>query len=243
MSISATINPATGTISAPGVTASTLVAASNAQQAGSTTPSTATGTALGSLTSNYSTFLKLLMTQLRNQDPTSPMNTDQFTSELVQFSSVEQQINTNSSLTQLIQLTQSAQLIQSSSMVGHSVAIIGTEMPVVSSKGAIQFTTPAAGPVTVSVYDSNGGHVGDSLVNATAGTNNWAWNAVAGNGATEPDGLYTVAVNSSDSTGTSTPVPFNVVATATGVQKSGSRLQLQLGPLAVDFSAVQKVLN
>ena len=54
---------------------------------------------LASLSSNFSDFLNLLMTQLKNQDPTSPMDANSFTSELVEFSSVEQQINTNTSLT------------------------------------------------------------------------------------------------------------------------------------------------
>src|ERR1700733_9299991 len=75
--------------------------------------------ALTSLTSNFQDFLGMLMTQLQNQDPTSPMDTNQFTNELVEFSGVEQQINTNSSLTQLIQLTQSGQVEQSASLVGH----------------------------------------------------------------------------------------------------------------------------
>ena len=65
--------------------------------------------ALGSLANNFQNFLTLLMTQLKNQDPTSPLDTNQFTSQLVQFTSVEQQINTNRSLGQLINLTQSGQ--------------------------------------------------------------------------------------------------------------------------------------
>ena len=73
---------------------------------------------LASLSSNFNNFLSMLMTQLKNQDPTSPMDTNQFTSELVQFSSVEQQINTNTSLTQLIQLTQGGEVMQASAMTG-----------------------------------------------------------------------------------------------------------------------------
>ena len=56
-------------------------------------------TALTSLSSNFSNFLRMLMTQLQNQDPTSPMDANEFTRELVQFSSVEQQIATNTSMT------------------------------------------------------------------------------------------------------------------------------------------------
>ena len=78
------------------------LAATNAATASSgTTATKSTGSAaLNSLSANFGDFLKLLMTQLQNQDPTSPLDTNQFTTELVQFSSVEQQINTNTSLTQ-----------------------------------------------------------------------------------------------------------------------------------------------
>src|SRR3979409_1060536 len=83
--------------------------------AASSSAVTQTGTtALDGLANNFTNFLSLLMTQLKNQDPSAPMDSNQFTTELVQFTSVEQQINTNSNLTQLIQLTQASQGEQSS---------------------------------------------------------------------------------------------------------------------------------
>ena len=83
-----------------------------------------TGTAaLEGLSTNFSTFLTMLMTQLQNQDPTSPLDSSQFTSELVQFSSVEQQINTNTNLTQLIQLTQASQVEQSSALLNKPATV------------------------------------------------------------------------------------------------------------------------
>ena len=82
------------------------IASVAAQQSSATAPQT--GLALTALSGNFGDFLKLLMTQLQHQDPTSPLDTNQFTSELVQFSAVEQQINTNTSLTKLIQLTQAS---------------------------------------------------------------------------------------------------------------------------------------
>ena len=62
----------------------------------------ANGAASAGVTGNFNTFLKILTTQLQNQDPTSPMDTNQFTQELVEFSGVEQQLNTNSLLQQLV---------------------------------------------------------------------------------------------------------------------------------------------
>ena len=204
----------------------------------------ATGaTAIGSLTTNYQTFLNLLMTQLKNQDPTTPMDTNQFTSELVQFSSVEQQINTNTSLTQLIQLTQSGELVQASAMVGHSVALSGSDMPVQSGSGKIQFAAAAAGPVTVAIYNSVGTHIGDSLIDSKKGLNTWGWNATDASGNTEPDGAYKVVVTATDAGGATKPLAFNVLGLATGVVKNGSSLQLQLGSVTTDFSNVQSVLN
>lgn len=240
--MSITNPPSASGLAAPGVSnaaTSALPKAPTANQAATDTGSTA----LGKLTSNYSTFLKLLMTQLQNQDPSSPMDTNQFTTELVQFSSVEQQINTNSSLTQLIQLTQSGALLQSSALVGHSVAVSRSDMPVQNGIGKIQFTAAASESVNISVYDSTGRHMGDSLVHASKGVNEWSWNAADSSGKTQPDGAYKIVVQGMDTTGAVSALPFNAIGLATGVTKNGTALQLQLGKMATDFGNVQAVLN
>src|SRR5580698_7789113 len=128
----------------------------------SATPASASSTAasstdpLSSLSSNFGDFLNLLLTQLQNQDPTSPMDANSFTSELVQFASVEQQINTNTSLTQLIQLTQVADVTQSSAILGKQVTVQSSQIPLQDSSGTVNFTTPSAEPVTITIRDSNG---------------------------------------------------------------------------------------
>src|SRR5271154_5399592 len=114
---------------------------------GSTSASTAATPAastdpLSSLSSNFGDFLNLLMTQLQNQDPTSPMDANSFTSELVEFSSVEQQINTNSNLTQLIQLTQASDVTQSSAILGKQVAVQSSQLPLQNGSGTVNFTAP-----------------------------------------------------------------------------------------------------
>lgn len=217
--------------------------AASAAQAGAATGAGSGSAAQGQLTTNYQTFLNLLMTQLQNQDPTTPMDTNQFTTELVQFSSVEQQINTNTSLTQLIQLTQSGELVQSSAMVGHTLAVANTDMPVQNGTGKIDFTATAPGQVTVAVSNSAGTLLGDSTVPVTKGPNTWSWNAVDANGNTQPDGAYKVVVTATDGAGASKVLPYDAIAKATGVVKNGSALQLQLGPVVTDFSNVQSVIS
>lgn len=241
-----------GTLSASilsGLPSSELSASAQASLASANAPTaaqaaSATGTnALAQLTGNYQTFLNMLMTQLQNQDPSSPMDTNQFTTELVQFSSVEQQINTNSSLTQLIQLTQSGEMLQGSAIVGHSVAAANTDMSVQSGTGTIQFTAAAAEPVQISVYNSAGALMNSSSVNAAKGANTWSWNATAANGQTQSDGDYRVVVNTTSSTGVTTAIPFNTVGLATGVLTNGTTLDLQMGGVTTAFSNVQQVVN
>ena len=197
--------------------------------------------ALGSLANNFQNFLTLLMTQLKNQDPTSPLDTNQFTSQLVQFTSVEQQINTNRSLGQLINLTQSGQVIQSSSMVGRRVEVESDQLSLQNGGATVKFTSPTDGPVAVAVFAPNGTKVAEGLVQARTGSNEWSWNGRNGNGALLRDGAYRVAITGNNADGSSRALPFTVLGTATGVAQQDNAVKLQLGGLTVDFSAVKSV--
>jgi flagellar basal-body rod modification protein FlgD len=199
--------------------------------------------AFASLDGNFNDFLNMLMTQLQNQDPTSPMDTDTFTSELVQFSSVEQQIQTNTSLTSLIQLTQGSEVIQGSSMIGQTVTVQSTQIPLQNSVGTVNITTPAAEPVSVSITNASGTDIFDTTVNAAAGNNTFTWNGTDNTGATVPDGLYTLVATGTNVGGGTSNLPFTVTGTATGVLSSNNTVELQIGPLTVPFSSLTSVAN
>lgn len=204
----------------------------------STAPSSTGTSALASLAGNFTDFLSMLMTQLKNQDPTSPMDSNQFTSELVQFTSVEQQINTNSSLQSLIQYTQDGAMLQSAQMVGKEVAVTSTSLPVQNGAAGLEYTAPSAGPVSITVTDAAGNILEQQSVTATRGQNSWSWNGQTRDGNQLPDGAYGVSVTQGG-----TAVPFSVLGTATGVQNASSGLALQLGAVSVPFSSLVSVLN
>jgi flagellar basal-body rod modification protein FlgD len=229
---------------ASGVASAGLTSAAASASAGSTTSAGSTAaTALNSLTGNFGDFLNLLMTQLQNQDPSSPLDTSQFTTQLVEFAGVAQQISTNQSLSQLIQLTQSGEVLNSSSIVGKQVDVASTQMPLQNGAAELQFTPTQAGPVAIAVYNSSNQQVANATVQATAGTNTWTWNGQDGSGAQLPDGPYTVAVEGLDASGNTTAVPFTVVGTATGVQMQSGNVMLQMGSESVNFTAVQSVVQ
>jgi flagellar basal-body rod modification protein FlgD len=213
------------------------------------TPSTAsaiaqTGTsALGSLSDNFTDFLSLLMTQLQNQDPTSPLDSNQFTSELVQFTSVEQQISTNTDLTQLIQLTQASQIEQSASFIGKSVTVNSTQLSLQNSTAEINFNTATAEPVGIAVTNSAGTQIQTATLTSTAGSNSWTWNGQSATGSTMPDGAYNVSVVAAGVNGSAAEIPFTVTGTATSVQNNAGTVEVQMGGLTLPFSAVTSVGN
>src|SRR6202000_1113013 len=93
------------------------------------TSSTSGGDAMAQLSGNFSTFLTLLTTQLKNQDPLSPMDSNEFTQQLVEFRQVEQQINTNTTLQTLITQGQSQGSAVATSYLGKQVTITNGEAP------------------------------------------------------------------------------------------------------------------
>ena len=219
------------TATIPSATASTAAASS------ATSAAQATNTqALASLGSNLNDFLQLLMTQLQNQDPTQPLDTSQFTSQLVQFASVEQQVNANTNLTSLIQLTQGGQMLQAGALVGKQVDAQSSTLALQNSSATLELQPTTSEPVTVSISSSSGVTLATQQVQASSGGTSWTWNGTTSAGQTLPDGTYTVAVT--DANGNA--VPFGVVGTVTGVQKSGSDVMVNLSNgQQVSLSSIQ----
>jgi flagellar basal-body rod modification protein FlgD len=188
---------------------------------------------LASLAGNFNDFLSLLTTQLQNQDPTSPMDTSQFTSQLVQFTGVAEQITANSTLSQILGVNQTQQLTQASALVGDQVSFTGGTLPLQNGEAQVDFQTTSAGPVQITVTNSSGIPVQSQTVNAGAGANTWTWNGTDGNGKQLPDGAYTVAVTAGGTT-----LPFQAVGTVTGAEQVNQVVQLQFGAATVPYSQV-----
>jgi flagellar basal-body rod modification protein FlgD len=218
--------------------------ASIASTAARTSSGSATATAQAAATSlsgNLQEFLQMLMTQLQNQDPTSPMDANSFTTELVQFASVEQQINTNSSLGQLISLTQSDSMMQANSLVGHTVQVSASQMPLQNGSGSLTFKGPTAGTAQIAISTAAGVPVLNTTVKAAAGSNTWTWNGQDSQGNTVADGSYNVTVTGVGSNGTTTPLTFTVSGKVTGLQNTGTEVDLMLGTQPANITALQSV--
>lgn len=207
----------------------------------SSTASSSSASALSSLADNYTTFLTLLTTQLKNQDPSSPMSTDTFTSELAQFAGVEQQVETNKNLTTLISLNEDGQLTSDSSLVGQTATADSTTLPLQSSSASLSFSGTSGETVAIAVANSSGTIVKDAIVSATNGTNTWTWDGTDNSGNQLSDGSYSVAVETIDSSGDTSAVPFTVNGTITGVTKGSSDMEVEMGSAEIPMSDVTNV--
>jgi flagellar basal-body rod modification protein FlgD len=222
--------------------------AANAQSSSSGTAAaaaaSATGTnALQALGSNFTAFLNLLTTQLQNQDPTSPMDTNNFTQELVEFTGVQQSVATNTNLSQLISMTQGAEVLQSAQVIGDKATVTAPQIALQSGSGTVTFTAPTAEPVQIAIVNAAGATILDASINAQSGSNTWTWNGLDNNGNQVADGAYGIALETGSSGSNATGVPFSVVGTATGLQNTSSGMQLDIGALAVPLSSVQSLTH
>ena len=212
----------------------------------STTGTTATGTtgsSTATLGADLNTFLTMLTTQLQNQDPTNPLDTNEMTNQLVQFASVEQQIQMNQNLTSLIDLQQTAQLTAAAPLLGRQVEVTSDQLAL--QNGSAEIRLPAAGTATsavITITNSAGTVLRTQTVSLGIGATGWTWDGKNTAGVTQADGAYNVAVAGRDANGAYTSVSFTVRGTLTGAERSSGSLNLNMGSVSVPFSNLLSVL-
>lgn len=144
------------------------------------------------LSDEFDEFMLLLTTQLQNQDPTEPMDTNQFTAQLVQFTGVEQAVDTNKNLEKLVALSESQQLNATVSYVGKQVEADGNALFLNDGEATMNFEIPAgAKTVTLAVIDEAGNAVYTEQLDPDVGRQSFTWNGENSFDKSQmPDGLY-----------------------------------------------------
>ena len=141
----------------------------------------------------FSDFLNLLTVQLQNQDPLSPMDSTEFTNQLVQFSAVEQQINANQKLDNLVALQLSNSLSSSQSFVGNDISYVSSELYFDGSPSELRYSLPrAAQNATLRIFNEDGGLIYEEAVSGQPGAHTFSWDGRQLGGGVAPDGTYEV---------------------------------------------------
>jgi flagellar basal-body rod modification protein FlgD len=209
------------------------------------TSATSTGAdAMSQLSGNFDTFLQLLTTQLQNQDPTSPMDTNQFTQQLVEYSQVEQQINTNSNLQTLITQGTSQSGAYATSYLGKTVTVSGGKGALTDGTATWNYNLGAtAASSTLTVTNASGATVYTGAGNTSQGNNSFTWNGQDNNGNQQPDGTYTLSVNASDTSGSTITSAVTSTGQVSEVDMSSGTPQLVIGSMEVGLSGISNVTN
>lgn len=199
-----------------------------------------------SLASNFSTFLNLLTTQLQNQDPTNPVDSNQFTQQLVEFAGVQQQVEANGYLQQLVAASQGNAVSSASSYIGTTIQATGDQAGLASG-GTANFgytLASSASNVQVTIKDSNGSVVFQGTGPGNSGSNTVTWDGTNSfTGVSEPAGVYTMSVKASDSNGTTVKATPFITGTVDSATISNGTVMLDINGLQVPTTNVTSITN
>jgi flagellar basal-body rod modification protein FlgD len=176
------------------------------------------------LSDNYDTFLILLTAQLQNQDPLAPMDSTQFTQQLVQFSQVEQQIRTNEQLGGLVSQYQAASAGAALSYLGKDAIIEADETYLAGGEAAWAYRLPEnATTMTISVRDMQGRTVYETTTAPrTGGEHLFTWDGEKTDGTTAADGVYQIVIAAVGADGEEMTPTVSVRETIMGVDFTGA---------------------
>ena len=205
---------------------------------------TTTNNAMSQLSGNFNTFLTLLTTQLKNQDPTSPMDSNAFTQQLVMYSQVEQQIQSNDNLKTLIAQGASNAATMATSYLGKRVSILNGQASL--SGGAANWTynmSGAAAASTLTITDANGRIVYTGDAEKTAGNHQFTWDGKDNVGNALADGSYKLTVTAHDAAGTKIGTAVASAGVVSQIDMTASPPKLVLGNMQVDLGDVAAIAN
>jgi flagellar basal-body rod modification protein FlgD len=185
------------------------------------------------LSDNFDTFLRLLTTQLQNQDPLEPMDASKFTEQLVSYSQVEQQIATNDKLNSLISMTWAGIGSNAVSYLDKTVVTGGSKTQLDGGAASWRYTLPSdAASMQLQIKDSSGKVVrtiAGEAADKTVGVHDFTWDGKNAAGADLAEGEYTLSITARKADGTDISTPISGVGLVTEIDMSGQEPLLSLG--------------
>jgi flagellar basal-body rod modification protein FlgD len=201
----------------------------------------ATTNANASIAQNFSAFLQLLTTQLRNQNPLEPLDTNQFTQQLVQFAQVEQQMSTNSSLNTLISLQAAAQTSAAMTFLGATVRVDGNTAKLAGGEATWGYNAEKPATATFNVHGPSGEVLYTESRTIAPGAQTFTWNGRDSAGNELPEGSYTLSIVAKDASGQTVAVSTEVEGVVDGVDLSRFPPLLSIGGQTFTLDKIKQV--
>jgi flagellar basal-body rod modification protein FlgD len=191
---------------------------------------------------DFDTFLQLLTTQLQNQNPLDPLDTNQFTQQLVQFTGVEQALKTNDQLETLLLFQSANTSTAAAAFIGKTIVNEGTTASL--SGGQAVWTYELSQPApnsTITIRNSAGQTVFTDQVSLAAGKQDISWDGLSDTGEQQPNGTYQITIDARDANDNSLAVATSVSGVVDSVDLSEADPVLIIGSQRINLSTVTSI--
>jgi flagellar basal-body rod modification protein FlgD len=227
------------TVSAPASNPATSGTTNNSNSSNSSSSSSSTSTP--GIADNFQTFLTLLTTQLQNQNPLDPLDTNQFTAQLVQFAGVEQQLKQNDQLASLISIEKSTQSTQALTYVGYTVAVDGSTTQF-NGSATWNVVAPQNTNATLTVTNAAGQTCYTGNFTLSNGNGTFVWDGKGNDGTQWPAGTYTLTATGQDQSGNTVGITTEVQGVVQSVDLTSSPPLLSIGGQSYTTDQVKRVV-
>jgi len=189
---------------------------------------------------NFDTFLQLLTTQLQNQNPLDPLDTNQFTQQLVQFSQVEQQLKSNDYLATLVDASATSRAISAGGYLGANITADGSTTTLANGKASwsLGLTKPAT-KATINILNASGETVFSTTQAMAAGNSTFSWDGRTTDGSVMTGGQFTIKIDAKDAAGQPVTVSSELSGKVDAVDLTGTEPLLRIGSISVPLSKVK----
>lgn len=193
---------------------------------------------------NFTAFLQLLTTQLQNQNPLDPLDTNQFTQQLVQFAQVEQQLRGNDQLATLVALQKTNQASAALDFVGKTVVISGATTHLGTEGTTVwTFSSPKPATATVTIRDATGQTAFTGNYTVNSGRQDFVWDGIGTNGQRWPAGNYTLSITAKDASGQTVAITTDVQGIVDSADVSQTPPVLTIGELNFTLDQIKRVVR
>mgnify|MGYP003308501455 FL=1 len=199
--------------------------------------------ARSTLAGDMDAFLLLLTTQLKNQDPLSPLEPTEFTNQLVNFASVEQQIATNDNIEKLLNVQNAALASAVIGFVGREVvADTSGELPLHNGEATFEYTLGSkASNVVMTISDDNGRVLFTKAGETGVGKHEVTWDGKDGQGRTMPDGSYNLSITPLAFSGETIEHTTRIKAVITGISLANGETKMDASGVTIPFEKIETV--
>lgn len=196
-----------------------------------------------SIAGNFDQFLLLLTTQLQNQSPLDPLDTNQFTEQLVQFAGVEQQLKTNETLSTLLSINMATTATNAVAYIGSTITADGASSQLKNGKAEWSINASKGGTAQITIKDKNGSIVRTMTQNLVAGDQKFTWDGKTSIGGTAVDGEYQITVDAVDVNSQPITTKTQIKGVVDGVDFNGLIPVLKIGDISVAIDKVKSVVR